>query len=285
MSGRGAARALAALALLFAAACARRPEPPGPDVVARLGGVDVRHAEFDAFLRDNVGESGGALASEALTKLFDQFLLERALSRLAVERRLAPAGATRADAVEALLAAEARAAPAEAELAAFYEAHRAEFARPERVELRQILTEERTAAERARRELSAGAPFDGVVERLGREAGGARSGDQGVLTRDELPRIFAEVVFKLGEGEVSAVIAAEYGFHVFQVVRRLPAETLSFEAARPEIERRVAATRADEALARLVQVARSRYAVEVFDRNLPFTYRGIHPVSRPYESR
>jgi hypothetical protein len=45
------------------------------------------------------------------------------------------------------------------------------------------------------------------------------------------------------------------------------------------------AERADAALARLVADARSRYAVEVFDRNLPFAYRGSFPISRPYEKR
>ena len=54
---------------------------------------------------------------------------------------------------------------------------------------------------------------------------------------------------------------------------------------RGEIEARLAAERADAAFARLVSEAKSRYAVEVFDRNLPFHYRGALPVTRPYEAR
>jgi hypothetical protein len=64
-----------------------------------------------------------------------------------------------------------------------------------------------------------------------------------------------------------------------------PARTLALAEARDEIQRRLAGARADRALARFVTEARSRYAVEVFDRNLPFVYRGSFPVSRPYESR
>ena len=85
-----APRLVLAGALALAAACSRQPPAPGPDVVARLAGDDVRYADFEGYLRGNVGESAGALASEALSNLFDRFLTEAALTRLAVERRRRP---------------------------------------------------------------------------------------------------------------------------------------------------------------------------------------------------
>lgn len=282
---RPPASALALGLLAAALGCSSQPPLPGPDVVARLAGDEVRYVDFEAFLRANVGEAGGALASEALSNLFDRFLTEAALTRLAVDRGAVPAATEAREAIEALLAAEPAGAPAEAEVAAWYAAHAAEFRRPERVELRQILTEERLLAERARRELKVGQPFADVLARLGDGAVAPASGDQGVLARDELPAAFAGIVFKLRDGEVSDVVPAEYGFHVFQVVRHLPAETLPLDAVREEIRARLVGERADAVFARLVAEARSRYAVEVFDRNLPFNYRGTFPVERPYENR
>ncbi len=279
------AGALGPSLLAAALGCSSQPPLPGPDVVARLAGEEVRYVDFEAFLRANVGEAGGALASEALSNLFDRFLTEAALTRLAVDRGAVPAATEAREAIEALLAAEPAGAPAEAEVAAWYAAHAAEFRRPERVELRQILTEERLLAERARRELKVGQPFADVLARLGDGAVAPASGDQGVLARDELPAAFAGIVFRLKDGEVSDVVPAEYGFHVFQVVRHLPAETLPLDAVREEIRARLAGERADAAFARLVAEAKSRYAVEVFDRNLPFNYRGTFPVERPYENR
>lgn len=272
-------------ALALVAACSRQAPAPGPDVVARLAGAELRYADFEGFLRANVGESAGALASEALSKLLDRFLTEEALTRLAVERGLAERGASGRTALEALLAAERATPAAEAAVDAYYAAHVEEFQRPERVELRQILTEDRRLAERARRELAAGAPFAEVLARLGADGSAPASGDQGALARDELPAAMADLVFRLGDGEVSEVVPAEYGFHVFQVVRHLPAETVPLGAARAEIRARLAAADADAAFARLVSEAKSRYAVEVFDRNLPFNYRGTFPVTRPYEAR
>jgi len=280
---RRRASVLAGLALALAG-CSPEPPRPDPDVVARLGGEPVRHADFEAHLRRAAGEAGAGLASEALSQLLDQFLTERLLARLAADRGLVDAAATPAAAAEALLAAAPRPAPTAAEVAAWYAAHRAAFARGERVELAQILTSDRIAAERARREVLAGADFGTVARRVS-EVPSSGAAPTRRFGREDLPPAFAEVVFALPEGGVSEVIPADYGFYVFRVVRRLPAQVPELGEVRDEVVARLVAERADQALARLVQEARSRYAVEVFDRNLPFLYRGAFPVSRPYEKK
>ena len=42
---------------------------------------------------------------------------------------------------------------------------------------------------------------------------------------------------------------------------------------------------ADDRLRGLFADAQSRYTVAVYDRNLPFNYRGSFPISRPHEER
>lgn len=280
------ARVAAGVALAAAlAGCSDEPTPPGSDVAARIAGEDVRLADFQTHLAGVAGGPDEALTSEALSQLLDQYLEERLLVRLAAERGVAFAGTTAAAAADALLGAEATFAATESEIAAWYAARAATLARPERVELLQILTEERTAAERARRELVAGAEFSEVAARVSIDPAAASGGQRGWFAREDLPPAFADLLFRLPEGGVSEVIEVDYGFHVFRVEAKEEASTPSLEEARPEIERRLAAERADAALARLVADARSRYAVEVFDRNLPFAYRGSFPISRPYEKR
>jgi parvulin-like peptidyl-prolyl isomerase len=139
-------------------------------------------------------------------------------------------------------------------------------------------------AERVRQELVAGADPDEAAEAAAAEPGGG-GGQRGVFGRDDLPPAFAATVFDLPEGGVSDVVEADYGFHLFLVERRLPASAPSLEEAAPEIVERLRSEATDRALRGLVAEAASRYAVEVFDRNLPFAYRGSHPVSRPYENR
>lgn len=280
--------AFAVLGLLSAFAaggCARAPPPPGPDVVARLEGVDVHHGELELYLQLNLGETGGALSSEALSSLFDQFLTERLLERSAVDLGVARPGEGAAKAVGALLAMEPAPPLTETAISAYYLGHLDDFRLPEQIELRAIRTEERVAAERARREIVAGAEFSAVARRLSVDPTAEAGGEQGALDRESLPAALADQLFRLKDGQLSDVVASAEGFHLFQVVRKIPERVRILDEVRAEILRRLSGTRADRAYARLVGEARSRYAVEVYDRNLPFAYKGVFPVSRPYENR
>ncbi|HSG39852.1 MAG TPA: peptidylprolyl isomerase [Thermoanaerobaculia bacterium] len=261
---------------LLLMAC-ERPAPPPPDVVALIGETEVRYAEFEDYLSTAVGETSGTLGGAVLSGLFDQFLDERLLARLAVDRRIvksAEGAAGRRRAIDALLQEGLRQEPAAAEVAGYYQAHRQEFARPERVRVRQILTEDRASAEKALREIAAGKPFEEVARRLSKDPSASSGGYQGELSRDELPPAFAATIFALRAGEVSGLVPAGYGFHIFQVTERQPAEVVPLEAARDEIVARLRRDRADRLLGSLVQEARSRYNVKVYERNLPFGYEG-----------
>jgi hypothetical protein len=277
---------------LLATACQRAaPLPPSPDVAARIGDAGVRYAEFERYVHRDVGDvsdvsdGGGVLGSDVLSQLFDQFLDERLLARLAADRGLAPADAAPRRAVDALLAADSPAAPDAAAVARYYQAHRQEFARPERVRLRQILTEDRKAAEEARREIAAGAPFEAVARRLSRDPSAAAGGYQGELARADLPPSFADAIFALRPGEVGPIVPADYGFHIFQVIDREPAEVAPLAAVEGEIAAKLRQERADRLLRSLVRDARSRYNVKVYERNLPFGYEGSYSETHAKKTR
>jgi len=276
-----AALSLFALAVFVGAAgCQPRAEPPPSDQVAAVGGEAVTFSQFEAYLERQLGEPGRGLASDVLSRLFDQFVEERLLARLAVDRGVAAAGGGRRAAIDRLLADAAAAAgddePTPAEIEVYYREHLAELERPERVRLRQILVDDRATAERALRELRAGADFAAVAARVSNNSGETFGGPGGELSRDELPPAFADTIFQLAPGAVSEIVEADYGFHLFQVVERLPAEVLPLAAARGEIRDHLRQERADRRLAALAEEARNRYDVEVYERNLPFNYQGIY---------
>ena len=262
---------LAGVAL--AAACGREA-PPTADVAARIGAEEVRVADLEAYLRETGGESPAAFDEAVLSRLVDQFVDERLLVALAAERGLVAPGEGPRRAVDALLGTDPAPPPGEAEVSAFYASRAADFVRPERVRLRQILVDDRGTAERALAEIRAGAAFDAVAARLSRDPSSTRGGDQGELARQDLPAAFAETIFKLEPGQVSEVLAAGYGYHLFQVVERLPREVVPLAEAAPAIRDELRRRHDDERLAALVEEARSRYHVAVYERNLPFAYRG-----------
>ena len=278
-------RAVIAFGWIVLLAACQRSAPPPPDAVARIGDAEVRYAEFERYVALNVGEPGGVLGSDVLSELFDQFLDERLLERLAADRGLVRASASSLQggqrgqarqAIDALLEKDLRQEAGDAEIARYYQAHRQDFARPERVRLRQILTADRKAAEEARRQIAAGTPFEEVSRRLSRGPRADGGGVQGELARGDLPPSFADLIFALKPGEVSPVVPAEYGFHLFQVTEREPAEVVPLAAARGEILAKLRQQRADQLLRSLVQEARSHYNVKVYERNLPFAYQGSY---------
>ena len=277
---------LAPAALLLLTACQRSAPPPAPDAVARIGETEVRYSELESYIARTVGDTGSVLGSGVLSELFDQFLDEKLLERLAVERGLVRGAAAKPrQAIDALLAEGLRQEPGSGEVAAYYRSHAGEFARPERVKVRQILTDDQATAEKALKAVAAGEPFEEVARRLSRDPSAASGGYQGELSRADLPPAFADVIFSLQPGEVSRLVPADYGVHIFQVMDRQPAAVVPLEQARDEILGRLRRERADRLLRSLVQDARSRYNVAIYERNLPFGYEGSYKESNAQTSQ
>jgi hypothetical protein len=263
--------------VLFLLAGCSHADPTPPDVIARLDGESIRYPELESYVARTVGDSDKGLGSDVLSELLDQFLDERLTLRLARDQGLVAKDSTDAKAAaEALLRSGRPADPPAAEIDRYYREHAGDFTLPERVRLRQILTDDRKAAESALREIAAGADFGEVARRVSRDPSAASGGYQGVLAREDLPPAFADVIFALKPGEVSRIVPAEYGFHLFQVTAREPAGVVPLDQARGEILERLREKRGDDRLAALVRRGRAQYNVVVYERNLPFDYRGSY---------
>lgn len=268
------AATLGGLTALAVAACG--PPRPAADAIARVGDTEVTYAELARYVEAETESPAAALEGAVLSRLLDQRLTELLLVEVAVERGLVPAGAEGREALAALLESAPAGEPPRAEALVRYEERRRELTLPERVRLRQVLTHNRERAQTARRELLEGADFGDVARRYSEDPSAPYGGVQGELAREDLPEAFAEVIFALEPGEVSPVVEADYGYHVFQVTARLPARVVPFEEAEPRLAERIREERARAWLDRLVQEARSRYAVRVYEENLPFDYHGAY---------
>ena len=267
------------LATLLLAACEGRQEVPA-DVALRIQKEDVHYGAFEAYLRANVDVKVVELSGKTLSSLLDQYLDEQLLLRLAVEKGLVPPGSDQRLAAERLL--EQAIQPFEkAELEQYYFAHLDEFRRPDRVRLRQILVYDRPTAEKALKAVKQGESFAEVAARFSQDPKAQAGGDQGVLSRDDLPPSFAEAIFRLGPGETSAIVEAEYGFQIFKVDEVLPATVLPFESARPAVEDELHRQRVDQELTKLLEEARLKFKVEIFTQNVPFVYQGVYSQAKP----
>ncbi len=277
---------LASVALVAAAlslACSRGA--PGPDVALEIEAEAIAYSEFDAYLTANGIADAPSLDPKVLSGLFDQFIAELLLERLARERQAGGRGSEAGEGggsrqagsseVRRLIARET-ATPSEDEVRAYYRSHASRFVLPERVRLRQILVEDRGKAEQAIGELRRGHPFDQIARTYSEGPRAQDGGDQGWLGREDLPPDLARRIFALDEGQVSSIVAADYGFHIFFVEGFEVGREVPLAEARAEIERELAERARNDARTRLVGTAVERYNVRVYGGNLPFHYQGRH---------
>jgi parvulin-like peptidyl-prolyl isomerase len=101
-----------------------------------------------------------------------------------------------------------------------------------------------------------------------------QGGDQGELALEDLPAAFAPHVAALEVGEVGDPLQAADGWHLFQVVERLPARERPFDEVAADIADRLRQQQGDALLEQRQAEAAGRYNVVVYAQNLPFEYRG-----------
>ena len=240
--------------------------------VVAIDGDEVAYAEFEAFLQSAVGEEQAGLSDAVLSALFDKFLDERLLVRLASQRGLVSANAKPREALEALLA-EQSLEPSEEEIAEYYRNRVAHYQLPERVELLQILVDTKEQAVAARERILRGEAFEEVAREVSVDPSAPFGGYQGELAREDLPVALADEIFALEPRQVSELLEREYGYHLFFVASRLEPETVPLAQAREEILRELRSLRAEESLVALTAEARERFPVELEPRFLPFEYK------------
>ncbi len=269
------AQAAAPVALVAAllSAC-EQPTTFDADVVVRIDGEEISYGGFEAYLQANVEGVETASEAELYSALFDQFLDEQLLIRIAIERGLVDPGVDQRQAVEYLLRGDPRQPWEPRQVRAYYEVHRAEYERPAEVHLRQILVQDRAVAEQARQALAAGEDFAQVAARFSQGPNAQLGGDQGRLARQDLPVAYVDAIFELEPGEVTDIIPADYGFHLFQVMEHYPQEVVPFEQVEGEIRRTLERLSVDESVQGFIHEARERYNVMIFPANFPFDYQG-----------
>ena len=268
MKVRAAIAAALALLLVLVVACRREDSV----TVARIGGEPVLFADFEAFVRTQAGDDWMGLEEDVLRQLFQQFLDEHLLARLAREEGLAGPDADRVAALDALRLRLEVDPVSDEEVRLYLEAHPEDLRRPERLVLGQLLLPDRALAEEAWRAIRARGYYAAVAREMSDRPGVVYGGYTEDVSRQDLAPEIADVLFALAPGEVSGVLEADYGYHVFHVRDRRPEEVLPFAAASATVAALLERQHVDQTIGDMLARARRRYPVEVQDWNLPFPW-------------
>lgn len=274
-------------------ACRESASAPAPGVVAATDLGEIRFAELDQYILSLPEARRSPPADRPLAEwrreLLEELIAARALEAEARSQGLAETPEGRqylmsktepvlTDAMGARLIAE-KVNVTEEDLRAFYDANPGEFSHPEQIRVRNIYLRvardappevwEETQGEidSLLEQIRQGARF-GDLARLHSDSETARlEGLIGRLDRGKLDPKLEEILWSLGEGEVSEAIRTPNGYQLFKVENHLGRFKMDFEDARSRLRRRLTreATEAAEkaVLSELVDASEATYRPEV----------------------
>ena len=146
----------------------------------------------------------------------------------------------------------------EARIREFYDLTQESYAQAEQVKLDHIffslgpqasedeIKQRREEAEAVLAKLSQGADFAQLAVEYSEGPTAEEGGKLGWLSQDQIKADLAEVIFQLQAGQVSDLIQAEYGLHIFKVEERQEARVRAFNEVRAEIEEQLGGEAARE---------------------------------------
>jgi peptidyl-prolyl cis-trans isomerase C len=157
----------------------------------------------------------------------------------------------------------------DAEIERHYAEHVGEFQAPERVRVSQVVVGTRDEAvqlrERLRREPQ---NFADLARRLSIAPEGRNGGDLGYITRGGgFPEVF-DLCFSLARNVISEVTPSPYGFHIFKVTDKKPAERLTLEKVRGQILERLERDKRARAQAEYLATLRKRAPIQIDEKAL-----------------
>lgn len=143
-----------------------------------------------------------------------------------------------------------------------YETLKEKFVGKEEVKASHILVESEDEAKAIAKQLKDGADFAELAkEKSIDKASGAKGGDLGYFTKERMVPTFADAAFKADEGEVTAPVKSDFGWHIIKVEDKRPVEAPKYE----EVRERIQQTMANDAIERYLNTLVGESNVKYYD--------------------
>lgn len=233
-----------------AAVVAEPGKPLAEGVLGEVNGIPVTEEEFLRMIGPYPERMKENLQGReyVFNALVDHILLEGEAKRLGLDRNpdfMRKVESYRRNLLSNLLFEELNKGKFEVtleEAQAYFDSHPDEFDRPERVHVRHILLASQEEAQKLLKEIRAGASFDQKARELSIDASTRnRGGDLGPFSKKQRPEL-AEAAFSLKKpDQVKGPVKTKRGFHLLQLVRRIPARKETFQQAQDSLQSRLRA--------------------------------------------
>ncbi len=264
------------------------PQVPPDKVILTVGDVTITAQQFDEITSVAVQEQYKAFVKGPGRKQFaDQLVMVLTLAQEGKRRKLDEKSAFQSQVMyqtdQALANSTYQAMTKEAKIDdaamhAYYDAHQADFVQT--AHARQILIrmhgstapvkpgekdlsdEEALAkAQELEKRIKAGEDFGKLAGAESDDKSAMNGGDLGTFGHGSMAPSFEEAAFKLTPGQVSEPVKSQVGYHIIKLESK---EMKSFEAVKPEIEKKLGLEAAKKAMEALEKSNKTVYDPEFF---------------------
>jgi peptidyl-prolyl cis-trans isomerase C len=159
----------------------------------------------------------------------------------------------------------------------FYAENETEMEQPEHLKLRHILVRVPEKAtedqrEQARQKIEGlraqiteqGADFATLARENSDDPGSRNQGGELTLMQGQAAPQFEEAAFQLQPGEISGIVQTSFGYHIIQLLERIPARTLPYEEVQERIEQYLRREALEREVKEEVGALRSKAAIAIF---------------------
>jgi peptidyl-prolyl cis-trans isomerase C len=240
--------------------------------VATVNGYEIKASEVRMAFDDVIGQLPN-LPAKLRFPFVVEFLIERhLLAQVAAKegvadtddykRRLA---AYQAKALrDSYLAEKVAPSVTEAEIKAAYEKESAKITQTERIRARHILVATEKEANDIEAKLKGGAKFEDLAKQYSLDGSKDYGGDLGYFTAPEMVAEFSKAAFALKQGEISAPVKTDYGWHVIRLDDRKMGSAQPYDQVKGAIKNVLVRDKVQALLASLQGSAK----VEILDEDL-----------------
>ncbi len=240
--------------------------------VATVNGYEIKTSEVRMAFDDVIGQLPN-MPAKLRFPFVVEFLIERhLLAQVAAQegtaetedykRRLA---AYQAKALrDSYLAQKISPSVTEAEIKEAYDKESAKVTQTERIRARHILVATEKEAKDIEDKLKGGAKFEDLAKQYSLDGSKDYGGDLGYFTAPEMVAEFSKAAFALKQGEVSAPVKTDYGWHVIRVDDRKMGAAQPYDQVKSAIRNVLVRDKVQAKLASLQGTAK----VEIIDPDL-----------------
>jgi len=213
-------------------------------VLARVNGIDIHQSDL-TLAEEDIGGNIPAQTPEAKRDYLINYVADMILVAKAAEaKNVADSGdfkqrlafARNKVLMEMLLQSVAKSAVTDEAMHKVYDEASKQMSEEQEVHARHILVETEDEAKAISAELKKGTDFAQLAKQKSKDPGAAEGGDLGYFTKDQMVPEFAEVAFRLDNGQISEPVKTQFGWHIIKVEDKRKRQIPEFDKVRDQIE-------------------------------------------------